>query len=56
MRVSGEDMAAKVVKLFITVVLVMRRQHDNVNTDGYASVPSLIVSMVVDVGKMHPSP
>ena len=30
MRVSGEDMAAKVVKLFITVVLVMRRQHDNV--------------------------
>ena len=29
MRDSGEDMAAKVVKLFITVVLVMRRQHKN---------------------------
>ena len=28
-RISGEDMPAKVVKLFITAVLVRRRQHEN---------------------------
>ena len=29
MKVSGKDMAIKVVKVFITAVLVRRQQHEN---------------------------